>query len=81
MITLESLLTLLDQALGLNGRAKQFRAETPLLGSLPELDSMGVVTVLTALEEQYGFAADDDELSGAIFLTVGSLLAFVQSKS
>lgn len=80
LITLEGLLTLLDQALGLNGRAMGFSIDTPLLGSLPELDSIGVVTVLTALEEQYGFAVDDDEISGPTFATVGSLLDFVRSK-
>lgn len=79
-MTLQELLTLLDRALGLNGRASGFGAATPLLGSLPELDSIGVVTVLTALEEQYGLTADDDEISGATFATVGSLLDFVQSK-
>lgn len=81
LVTLEGLSTLLDQSLGLNGRARGFNAATPLLGSVPELDSIGVVTVLTALEERYGFTADDDEISGATFATVGSLLDFVQSKT
>ena len=81
MITLERLLTLLDHALSLNGRALAFTRETPLLGSVPELDSMAVVTVLTALEEQYGFSADDDEINGSTFATVGSVLDFVQSKT
>lgn len=81
LVTLEGLSTLLDKSLGLNGRARGFNSTTPLLGSVPELDSIGVVTVLTALEEQYGFTADDDEISGATFATVGSLLDFVQSKT
>jgi acyl carrier protein len=81
LITLERLLTLLDHALSLNGRGLAFTRESALLGSVPELDSMAVVTVLTALEEQYGFAADDDEINASTFATVGSLLDFVQSKT
>jgi len=81
VITLEKLLVLLDHALSLNGRALTFTASTPLLGSVPELDSMGVVTILTALEDQYGFSADDDEIDASTFATVGSLLRFVETKT
>ncbi len=51
-----------------------------LLGNLPELDSMAVVTLLTALEDKYGFIVEDDEISADAFETLGSLVAFVQSK-
>ena len=44
------------------------------------LDSMGVVSLLTAFEDRLGFTVDDDEIDGAIFETFGTLLAFVQSK-
>lgn len=55
-------------------------AQTPLLGSVAELDSMAVVSILTALEEQFAFAVDDDEIDGSTFATVGSLTQFVQGK-
>jgi len=55
-------------------------ADTPLLGSVAELDSMAVVSILTALEERFGFAVDDDEVDGRTFASVGSLTSFVQSK-
>jgi acyl carrier protein len=55
-------------------------AGTQLLGGLPEFDSMAVVSVVTALEEFYGFAFDDDEIRGEAFETVGTLAALVQSK-
>ena len=80
MITLQKLVALLDHVLSLNGRALAFSRDTVLLGSVPELDSMAVVSILTALEEQYGFAADDDEIDGNTFASVGSLLDFVESK-
>ncbi len=74
------LLALLDTALHLGGRGLDFDDATPLMGAVPELDSMGVVSLLTALEERLGFSVDDDEIDGSIFQTFGSLLAFVTGK-
>jgi acyl carrier protein len=73
-------LRLLDDVLSLDGRAQQFDAGTPLLGAVPELDSMAVVSLITAMEEQLGISVDDDEIDGDVFATVGSLTAFVQAK-
>jgi acyl carrier protein len=72
---------LLRQTLQLGPRADSFRADTPLLGSIPELDSMAVVNVLTALEDQCGIIIDDGEVSAQIFETVGTLAAFVEDKT
>lgn len=72
--------SLLDEVLGLKGRGKDFRAETRLLGALPELDSMAVVGLITALEERFGVTVDDDEIDGDVFLTVASLTRFVADK-
>lgn len=71
---------LLDEVLSLKGRAQSFKDSTPLLGSVPELDSMAVVAVITALEERLGMSVDDDEISGATFATVGTLVDFVRGK-
>ena len=73
-------LNVLDAVLNLKGRSARFNLDTPLLGSIPELDSMAVVSVITSLEERFGFAVDDDELDGSTFLTVGSLIGFVEDK-
>jgi acyl carrier protein len=75
-----SVLHLLDDVLSLKGRSGKFRDDTPLLGSIPELDSMAVANVLTSLEERFGISIDDDEIDGSTFATVGSLVAFVESK-
>jgi acyl carrier protein len=32
------------------------------------------------MEDRFGFVVDDDEIDGATFATVGSLVAFVQGK-
>lgn len=76
----KQLLAILDDALNLGGRAQSFTGQTPLLGAVPELDSMGVVAVLTALEDRLGLSIDDDEIDGQVFETFGSLLAFVTGK-
>lgn len=74
------LIGLLDDVLNLHGRAQAFTPDTALAGTLPELDSIGVVAVLTALEERMGITVDDGEIDGSIFATFGSLLSFVQAK-
>lgn len=65
-------------ALGPAGRSLD--EHSALLGSIPELDSMAVVQLIGALEEQFGFAVDDDEISAETFATLGSLAAFVKHK-
>jgi acyl carrier protein len=76
----KEVLAILDEVLSLNGRAKSFELETPLLGAVPELDSMAVIALINLLEERFGFVVDDDEIDGSAFLTVGSLVDFVAGK-
>lgn len=71
---------ILRDTLQLGDRADELTSTSPLLGSIPEFDSMAVVTVLTMVEEEFGIAIDDDEVSGEIFTTVGSLADFVAGK-
>lgn len=80
MNVMPDVLRVLDDVLGLQGRSAAFRPDTPLLGAIPELDSMGVVSLITRLEEQFGITVDDDDIDGETFATVGSLAAFVGSK-
>ena len=54
--------------------------DTGLFGNLPELDSMAVATVLTALEDRFHILIDDDEVSGELFESVGTLADFVAAK-
>lgn len=70
----------LDEVLSLKGRASAFTLDTPLLGAIPELDSMAVVALITTLEERFGFFVDDDEIDGTVFASLGTLLDFVQGK-
>lgn len=57
-----------------------FNATTALLGAVPELDSMGVVSLLTALEEKYGIVLADDEIDASVFETLGTLGRYVDNK-
>ncbi|MDD3674123.1 acyl carrier protein [Thauera propionica] len=77
----KEVLAILDDVLSLKGRALEFDASTPLLGAVPELDSMAVVGVINMLEERFGFYVEDDEIDGATFATVGTLVEFVAGKT
>jgi acyl carrier protein len=73
--------TILIDVLNLGDAGQALDADSPLLGSLPELDSMAVVTLIGALEEHFGIVVDDDDISASTFETLGSLAAFVAQKA
>ena len=77
---LDEVKTILIDVLGLGDAGQRLDADSPLLGSLPELDSMAVVSVIGALEERFGIVVDDDDISASTFETLGSLAAFVAEK-
>jgi acyl carrier protein len=77
---LKETLRILDEVLSLDGRSASFTRDTALLGAIPELDSMAVVTLITSFEEQLGIVVDDDDIDGSTFATVGSLADFVGTK-
>ena len=76
----EEIKSIVGEALQLGARAQSLSEDTQLLGNLPELDSMAVVPVITALEDRYGFFVEDDEVSAETFATLGSLAQFVSDK-
>ena len=76
----QQVISILDSVLTLKGRSATFNRQTPLLGALPELDSMAVLSVITTIEEHFGFEIHDDEIDGATFATVGALVDFIVAK-
>lgn len=78
-VTREVIATI-DEVLSLRGRGMGFTRDTNLLGAVPEFDSMAVVSLITALEERFGIAVNDDDIDGATFATVGSLSDFVAAR-
>ena len=79
-IALEEMKQLVADVLQLGDRAESLDENTALLGAMPELDSMAVVSVITAIEDHYGIVVDDDEISAETFETLGSLVKFVEQK-
>ncbi len=71
----------LRNTLQLGEQADSFTESTPLLGNLPELDSMAVATLVASLEETFDIYIEDDEISAETFETFGSLCAFVDEKA
>ena len=63
--------------LGLEGERANLEAGSPLLGEIPELDSMAIVQLVLALEDRFGIEIDGDEITGDVFETVGTLASFV----
>jgi acyl carrier protein len=80
MATIETVRLVLRDSLQIGERADRLAPDTPLLGHVPELDSMAVVTVLTALEETFAIVIADDEVNADTFATLGALVAFVDQK-
>ena len=80
MDVLKEVNRVLDEVLSLGGRGAAFTRDTALLGAIPELDSMAVVTLITTLEDRFGITVDDDDIEGCTFASVGTLADFVSAK-
>jgi len=80
MMTQKIVKEIVIKNLNLSGRMSELTMSSPLLGAIPELDSMAVVGIITALEDNFGFSVYDDEISADSFESLGSLVAFVEKK-
>ena len=80
MTTIDEVKSLLAEILQLGDRQYMLNQSTALLGSLPELDSMAVATVIAGIEDRFNVFIEDDEISAEIFRTVGTLTEFVDRK-
>jgi acyl carrier protein len=80
MNTFEGVRLIVGDVLQLGTRTAALTADSALLGNIPEFDSMAVVSVITALEDNFGIIVEDDEIDAATFETLGSLAAFVDGK-
>ena len=81
MVTVHEIREIVAQVLQIQSRMDSFTGDTALLGSIPEFDSMAVVSVLTAIEENYGLIIDDDEVTAEVFATLGTLTGFVRQQA
>ena len=71
---------IVSDALQLEGQSVDLQADTPLLGNIPELDSMAVISVLTALEEHFGFVMEADQITSDVFTNLHTLTVYVEQK-
>ena len=76
----QGVIQLLDGVLNWNGRGAAYTRDTALLGVMPDLDSMSVLSLIVGLTERFGIAIGDDELHGDVFQNIGSLADFVTAK-
>ena len=80
MVELNQVLEVLVETLPASEGISDMHEESPLLGAIPELDSMAVVNIITSLEERFDVVLEDDELDAEVFETVGSLRKLILSK-
>ena len=78
--TIDQVRALIDNALGTGGRALRLERDSRLLGSIPELDSMAIAALITALSDHFDIVIDDGELDAELFATLGTLTDFVEQK-
>ena len=76
-LTLEIKQLLID-TLSLDIMPREMDDDALLLGDIPEFDSMAIVSVITTLEENYGFTSDDDELTAEVFESIETVVDFVE---
>ena len=77
---LDDVKNVLAQTLQIGEKMKRYGASTALFGSIPEFDSMAVITVVGALEQKFGITIEDEDITADTFKTIGSLSDFVQRK-
>ncbi len=81
MDELNRLRTVLRDTLQIGDRADALTESSRLLGDIPEFDSVAVIGVVMAIEEEFGIKISDHELSAEIFETLGSLSRLISSKT
>jgi acyl carrier protein len=79
-ITLDDVKAVVVETLGIEDRAATIDASTPLLGSLPELDSLAVAELVVAFEGRFGVVFDGEDVTAEAFETLGTLTELVAGK-
>ena len=77
--TLDEVKSLVAETLGITDRLDSMDSSTGLLGRLPELDSMAVAELVTAIEDRFGFQVDDADITTDMFETLGALTTYVDA--
>jgi acyl carrier protein len=62
----------------LSGNASKLRADGSLLGDV--IDSMGVIALVSYLQEHFGITVEDDEVLPSNLDTINNLVIYVSKK-
>jgi len=65
------------ETLEIEDRADTIDETTPLLGAVPELDSLAVLELIVELERRFDITVDGDDVTADAFATLASLTEFV----
>jgi acyl carrier protein len=77
--TVQVIAEALSEVLG--DKQARYTPETELFGSLPELDSLALVELITAIEERFDFEMDEDDITADVFGTVASLAGYIDERT
>ena len=80
MTDLDRLRKVLRDTLQIGARADKLSESSRLFGGIPEFDSVAIVGVVMAIEEEFRVKISDREVSAEVFETVGSLSRFISDK-
>jgi acyl carrier protein len=80
IVALDDVKSVVVETLGIEDRADALDADTPLLGSLPELDSMAVLELVLELEQRFAITIEGEDVTADVFETLASLTSFVDQK-
>ncbi len=78
--TINTLKLLLANTLGLPQPPSHWQEHTGLLQSIPELDSMTIVSWVAAIEEHFGITFTDDDMTAESFETFKTIGLIVEAK-
>jgi acyl carrier protein len=80
-VAVEDVKAIVVETLGIEDRVDTLDAATPLLGSLPELDSMAVLELVVEFEQRFDIVIEGEDVTAEVFETLGTLTAFVEAKA
>lgn len=76
---LDAVATIVRKTVGLDER-RSLSADTALLG-MPELDSLAIVELAMAIEQQFSISIDSEDFNADLFETLGTLAAYVAERT
>jgi len=80
MTVVDQVKLILGDVLQNSEAAASYTENTLLYGNIPDFDSMSVVNLITAIEENFDIEFDDDEIDADVFESLGSLVNLIEKK-